>query len=165
MTKVMKNMLKAGLGQMNKDTSTNSKEMAFPEVINNKIRSVFGNAGWRTIDGTKYYFRSKWEYNYACYLQFLKEHRHIQTWEHECHTFWFLEIKRGVRSYLPDFIVVENDGSYHWVEVKGFYDPKSLTKINRFKKYYPQEELRLVDKKWFSKNSKKLSGLIKGWEK
>ena len=44
-------------------------------------------------------------------------------------------------------------------------DPKSLTKIKRFRKYYPDHELRVIDKKWFTKNGKKLSSLIPTWEK
>ena len=121
-------------------------------------------AAWREIAGRRIYFRSRWEANYARYLQFLKEHAQIQDWEHEPETFWFLEIKRGVRSYLPDFKVFNKDGTHYFVEVKGYYDAKSLTKIKRFKKYYPKEKLYLVDTKWFTTNNAKLSGLILGWE-
>lgn len=129
-----------------------------------KNSKVGCHAGWREIDGEKYYFRSRWEANYGKYLAFLKQQKQIANWEHEPKTFWFEEIKRGVRSYLPDFQVFENDGTWHWIEVKGYYDSKSLTKIKRFRKYYPEEELRLVDKNWFSKNSKKLSLAVKNWE-
>ena len=129
------------------------------------MRSTFGHAAWREIAGQKYYFRSIWENNYARYLQFLKDHKQIKDWKHEPLTFWFEEIKRGVRSYLPDFMVIENDDRGYWVEVKGYYDSKSLTKIKRFRKYYPQHELRLIDKKWFAQNGKKLHSLIPGWEK
>ena len=62
--------------------------------------------GWREIGGKRKYFRSKWESNYARYLQFLKEHKQIEDWHHECETFWFEGIKRGVCSYLPDFKVI-----------------------------------------------------------
>jgi len=41
--------------------------------------------------------------------------------------------------------------------VKGYYDAKSLTKIKRFRKYFPTEKLRLIDAKWFKANSKKLA--------
>lgn len=75
----------------------------------------------------------------------------IKAWEHEPKTFWFNEIKRGTRSYLPDFKVTVPDGSHYWVEVKGYFDSKSLTKIKRFNKYYPQERLLVVSKEWFDK--------------
>lgn len=129
-----------------------------------KTGRKFSNAGWREIAGEKYYLRSKWEANFARYLQWLQDNKSILSWEHETKTFWFEEIKRGVRSYLPDFMVINFDSSHYWVEVKGYYDAKSLTKIKRFRKYYPQEELRLIDKEWFAKNSKKFNGLIQNWE-
>lgn len=121
-------------------------------------------AGWKEINGEKYYFRSKWESNYAHYLEFLRLHKQIVCWEHEPKTFWFEAIKRGVRSYLPDFKITENDGTSKWFEVKGYYDPKSRTKIARFNKYYPEETLRLIDERWFKKNARMLSKLVKGWE-
>jgi hypothetical protein len=111
---------------------------------------------WREIDGKKIFFRSNWEFKFALYLQMLKEHKAIQDWEHEPQTFWFNEIKRGVRSYLPDFKVFNLDGSHYWVEVKGYMDARSKTKIRRFRKYYPQEQLIVIDQEWFEKNDGKI---------
>lgn len=128
----------------------------------------FVKAGWkqgyRTIGNTTKYFRSRWEANYARYLEFLKNRNIIQEWLHEPQTFWFENIKRGTRSYLPDFKVTYADGTYKWVEVKGYYDSKSLTKIKRFRKYYPNELLELVDQDWFKWNSIICKGLIPNWE-
>ena len=121
-------------------------------------------AGWLELQGTPYFFRSQWERNYARYLQFLKESKQITHWSYEPKTFWFEGIKRGCVSYKPDFQIFNNDGTHHWVEVKGYYDPKSLTKIKRFKKYYPDQKLILIDSKWFSANSKKLKLIIPNWE-
>ncbi len=73
----------------------------------------------------------------------------IKEWEHEPQTFWFEEIRRGTRSYLPDFKITLANKSHYWVEVKGYFDRKSLTKIKRFRKYYPEEDLRIVDGEWF----------------
>lgn len=120
--------------------------------------------GWREIGGVKKYFRSKYEANFARYLEWLKEMNHIQGWEFEPKTFWFLEIKRGVRSYLPDFKVTLNDGSHTWVEIKGYMDPKSVTKLKRFRKYYAEEVINVHDKEWFTKNGPRLKGVIKDWE-
>ena len=88
----------------------------------------------------------------------------IHDWEHEPKTFWFEDIKRGVRSYLPDFKIWEHESAWHWVEVKGYWDSKSLTKVKRFMKYYPDEKLVLIDSKWFAANSDKLKLIIPGWE-
>lgn len=122
------------------------------------------NAGWREIAGRKIYFRSKWEFNYCLYLQWCKEQGHILDWDHEPKTFWFEAIKRGVRSYLPDFLISLKDGSGYWVEVKGWLDPKSATKLKRMAKYYPLEKIELVQADWFAKNNALMRNLIKEWE-
>jgi len=121
-------------------------------------------AAWRTIGQKTKYFRSRWEANYARYLQFLKEKGEISDWLHEPETFWFLEIMRGSRSYLPDFKVINLDGSHYWVEVKGWMDDRSKTKIKRFGKYYPKEKLQLIQAEWFKKNSPMMKNMIEEWE-
>lgn len=99
--------------------------------------------GWREIGGKRTYFRSMLELNYAQRLETLKITGNIKDWAHEPKVFYFLKIKIGIRSYTPDFKVFENDGSHYYVECKGYMDNKSRTKINRFRKYYPQEKLKL----------------------
>lgn len=121
-------------------------------------------AAWRQVGFKKYYFRSLWEYRYALYLEYLACKEEICGWEFEPQTFWFEGIKRGVCSYLPDFKVWSTSEDHHWVEVKGFWDAKSLTKIKRMRKYFPDEKLVLVDSKWFAANSGKLKLIIPGWE-
>lgn len=130
------------------------------QVHGNRLNTT---QGWRTIDGRKIFFRSKWEANFSRYLQWQKEQRQIKEWKHEPKTFWFDAIKRGVRSYKPDFYVEAINESY-WIEVKGYYDAKSLTKIKRFAKYFPEEKLKLFDANWFKNNNSKLRLLIKNWE-
>lgn len=121
-------------------------------------------SGWRTIGGQKKYFRSRWEANYARYLEFQKQHGLIKSWEHECEIFWFNGIKRGCVSYLPDFKVTNTNGSIEYHEVKGWMDAASKTKIKRMAKYFPEIKLRILDANWYRSNSRKLSGLIKDWE-
>lgn len=120
--------------------------------------------GWREVGGKRFFARSRWEANYARYLQWLKERGMIQEWEHEPETFWFEKIKRGVRSYLPDFRVTCAAGTIEYHEVKGWMDNKSKTKIKRMAKYFPAVLLRVFDQAWFKRESKKLRGLIPGWE-
>lgn len=121
-------------------------------------------AGWHEFGERKYYMRSKAEYRFSCYLEWLKKIGNIHSWEYEPKEFWFEPIKRGCVSYKPDFLVTSNDSSHYWVEVKGYMDAKSKTKISRFKKYFPHEKLEVVDAKWFSRNSKKLKSLVPGWD-
>lgn len=127
----------------------------------NRRAPVKFKQAWATIGGQKCYFRSKWEHDYALYLELLKKHKKIKSWRHEPKTFWFEAIKRGTRSYLPDFCVTENDGSVIWHEVKGFLDSKSKTKLKRMKKYFPEEKLYLVREAQIKEIRKKFSFLFK----
>ncbi len=111
------------------------------------------------------YARSLWEANYARYLQFLQDQKQICYWHHEPRIFYFDGIKRGINNYTPDFFVATGaNGDGYWVEVKGYMDAASKTKIARFKKYYPEEKLVVVDSKWFKSNAPKLKLLIPDWE-
>ena len=120
--------------------------------IAGRSRTFQSHQAWLEIGGKKIFCRSGWEKKYATHLEWQKSIGAIKEWEHEPETFWFNEIKRGVRSYLPDFKVTMPDGSHYWVEVKGYFDSKSLTKIKRFRKYYPKETLVLITDEWFKKN-------------
>jgi hypothetical protein len=105
--------------------------------------------GWITLGGKTHYMRSEWEYFYAIHLQKLKQQGKIADWFYEPVTFWFLKIMRGVRSYKPDFKVLFHSGNEEFVEVKGFMDDQSKTKINRMRIYYPKVKLRVVEREWF----------------
>jgi len=61
-------------------------------------------------------------------------------WEYEPREFVF-PINRGIRSYRPDFYLPEED---KWVEAKGWLDRESMTRLRRFKKFYPEEFGKLV---------------------
>lgn len=113
--------------------------------------------GWRTIAGRKIYFRSAWEANYARILQHYKEDKRILEWEFEPQVFWFTKIKRGVRSYLPDFRITKLDGTQEYHEVKGYMDARSKTKIKRMKIYHPTVLLEIID-------GKKYRGLTSEWK-
>ena len=126
--------------------------------------NVSFQAGWREIGGINKYYRSKWEANYARYLEWLKKNKQIEDWKHEPKTFWFESIKRGTRSYLPDFWIKENNGSEVYCEVKGYMDSKSHTKLKRMAKYYPEVKLILVDKTAYLAVAKKAKYLVEGWE-
>lgn len=116
--------------------------------------------GYYNIDGKTMYFRSSWEAVYAIYLNILLNIKAIKLWEYEVDTFWFEKIKRGVRSYTPDFKVFHINGDIEYHEVKGHMDPKSKTKIKRMKLYYPKIKLIVIGEKEF-KNIKNKWGLKK----
>lgn len=105
------------------------------------------------------YFRSSWEYYYAIFLEKLRQEKKIVEWKHEPKCFWFEGIKRGVRSYLPDFCVTHLNGTEEWIETKGLMDDKSKTKMKRMAKYHPSVNIRLVGSDWFKVNLKACKAL------
>lgn len=118
----------------------------------------------RREDLGNYFFRSAWEANYARFLEFQRKQGLIAKWEFESVTFWFENIRRGVRSYTPDFRITEPNGAVHFIEVKGWMDKKSATKLKRMKKYHPDIDLRLVDPKAYRELERKLGAALPGWE-
>jgi hypothetical protein len=121
-------------------------------------------AGWREIAGARVFFRSRWEANYARWLEVLRERGSIAKWEHEPETFWFEGIKRGTLSYLPDFRVTRPDGSIEYHEVKGWMTPRSRTAIKRMAKYHPTVKLLVVDQRRYKALSNDVRHIVPGWE-
>lgn len=129
-----------------------------------KTRVYNSKQGYRD-DMPGIFFRSGWEANVARFLTFLIKHKEIYCWEFEPDTFWFNEIKRGTRSYLPDFKVWDKkDDKPYYIEVKGYMDSRSKTKIKRMAKYYPDIILRVIGKKEYKEIENKISKLIPNWE-
>lgn len=116
---------------------------------------------WHEIGGKRNFYRSKAEYRYALYLQFLKKNNQIKEWEHEPETFWFDKIKRGTNNYKPDFRITLLNDTLEYHEVKGYMDAKSKTKIKRMGIYHPNIKLRVIESDWFRKNNKMLKAIIK----
>jgi len=121
-------------------------------------------SGWRIIGGTRKFYRSRWEANYARFLEFQRLQGWIAKWEHEAKTFWFDGIRRGCVAYLPDFKVTLPDGGVEYHEVKGWMDGKSRTKLKRMAKFHPAVRVRVFDAAWYRKHAGKLSKLVEGWE-
>ena len=92
-----------------------------------------------SFNGVK--FRSKSECAVAKALETLE-----WEWEYEPQEFEFVNIRRGNRFYRPDFKAWRKGAPehYRWIEVKGYFDAPSLTKLRRFARYYPHEACRLT---------------------
>lgn len=112
--------------------------------------------GWAKIGDRSFHFKSGWEKSYALFLEWSITHGDVASWDYEPQTFWFEGIKRGVVSYKPDFKVTLKNGNSHWIEIKGYMDSKSKTKIKRFAKYFPAEKLIVVDGKFFNNKDTKI---------
>ncbi len=121
-------------------------------------------AAWREIGGQRCYFRSRWEANYARYLQTLVEASEILSWEHEPKAFWFEGIRRGSMSYLPDFRVVDTAGNVTFHEVKGWMDERSTTKLARMAKYFPEVAMVVIDSVSYKKLRALLAHVVPDWE-
>lgn len=121
-------------------------------------------AGYR--DDIRLRVRSSWEANYARILnaRLADPADPLRRWEYEPDTFWFVGIKRGVRSYLPDFKLYETDQEPYYVEVKGYMDPKSFTKLKRMKKYHPKVRVELVGSTEYRALEKTLGPVTAHWE-
>lgn len=130
---------------------------------NNRAKTSW-KAGWREFGGVRKYYRSRWEANYARYLEWLKSKGEIIGWEHEPETFWFDGIKRGCMSYLPDFRVTEKSGAIVYHEVKGWMDARSKTTIRRMAKYHPEIRLIVIEAKAYKSITKTMQHIIAGWE-
>jgi hypothetical protein len=128
---------------------------------NGKFRSVRAKSGKRP--DLNRFFRSAWEANYARYLNVLKKKKVIHDWDYEAKTFTF-NVQRGNRSYTPDFKVYLTPTTYEWHEVKGWMDNDSRVKLKRFAKYYPNEDLVLIDKDMYRKIEAEYASAIPNWE-
>lgn len=113
------------------------------KVMNNqRVTAVF--------NGRKCYFRSKFEYHWALYLQFLLKCSKILDWFYEPDLFIFKgEITAPVQ-YRPDFKVIDTmdgmfpDGITVYQECKGYHDGSANAKLQRMAKHFPDVIMELV---------------------
>lgn len=128
------------------------------------------NAYSRTLKGFRddigIFTRSAWEANYARYLNFLIENKNstIVRWEYEPETFWFEKIRRGCRSYKPDFKVYLSDGGIEYHEVKGWMNPRSKTALNRMRIYHSDIKIVLVDQFAYKAIAREMQFIVPNWE-
>lgn len=131
----------------------------------NSITNYSRAKSGKRADLNDMYFRSAWEANYARYLNFLTKKGLVYKWEYEPDVFIFEQIKRGTRSYIPDFKIWDKkDSKPYYVEVKGWMDDKSKTKLKRMEKYYPDVKIILFQKEDYKELKNKLGRVIENWE-
>jgi hypothetical protein len=117
------------------------------------IRDYHNRRETVTIGGKTFTVRSQLEKKIALYLDLLKANGHIKDWAFEQTTFRFPD-----DTYLVDFDVLENDGSFYYLEAKGYFDARSRRKLKLLNKYRPEVRLMLVLQ---SKSGLKKLGLAK----
>lgn len=96
------------------------------------------------IGGKEYSFRSKGEHKVAQYLELLKQSGNIKDWAFEQTKFCFPSEQDPVRTWLVDFDVLENDGSFYYIEFKGHVEPDVKRKLLLLAKYRPEVKVDMV---------------------
>lgn len=129
-------------------------------AVSNRQKATW-KCGWRTISGTRIFFRSRWEANYGRYLQALKESKQIKDWIYEPKTFIFKDGK----TFLPDFEVINYNGSIEYHEVKGWNDERSKHHLQAMREDFPNEKLIVIFSKQYKDITREFSKKIEGWEK
>jgi hypothetical protein len=92
--------------------------------------------GGKRSDIGDIYFRSSWEANFARICNY----ENIQ-WKYESQKFIFENVDDGILSYTPDFYLLEYDKI---IEIKGWMNKQSVLRLEKFKKYYPNEYNKLI---------------------
>lgn len=111
------------------------------------------------------YFRSSWEANYARYLNLMMREDLVEWWGYETKRFSFPTIKRGTRTYAPDFEVKYRDTYYSvFVEVKGWMDEASKRRLSFMAQYHPEITLNVVGAKEYKELKLRWSRFIEHWE-
>lgn len=155
-----------GIGEMSEESRQRKSDFMSARRAEMPAANSYSRckAGKR-VDLGPIHFRSSWEANYARYLNLLMKMKVVEKWEYEPETFWFEAIKRGVRSYKPDFKVwFRNDSRPEFHEIKGWYDDRSKTKIKRMRIYHPSVKVVLIGAKQYRALKSKWSSAIPAWE-
>lgn len=123
--------------------------------------------GIREIGGRAMYFHSAYEANFARYLQRLKGDHKISDWIKNTTKFPFSTavVVRGVvmKSFIPDFLVIDLGGNSHYYEVKGWENDKFTAQLAQFNHDYSCVDLTVFGKEWFRQNLDTLKQL-EGYE-
>lgn len=113
------------------------------------------------LDGL--YVRSSWEANVAQWLNWRVEQGEIVRWEYEIDLFEF-PVKRGSKFYTPDFKVWTSETAYHYIEVKGYMDQPSRTKLNRMRIHFPNERVDILGREEYRELEKQFRDKLPNWE-
>ncbi len=105
----------------------NKAKMGFNEP---PFRAKYGNVPVDAmVNGQHICFRSKLEYRWAQYLDFLKSLGEIKDFFYEFHTFRGFPENQPVKEYTPDFLVRTNDNEFEYHETKGMLSAYDLKKF------------------------------------
>lgn len=152
---------KTGAGAFCSNDCKHRRMSHSPKTVIGVARGVCRSGGKRA-DLADRYFRSSWEANYARYLNWLQARKEIDRWEYEVDTFEF-PVRRGSKFYTPDFKIFEGE-FYRYVEVKGWMNQESKTKLNRMRIHFPKERVDVVGAKEIASIRSAVGPMIPMWE-
>ena len=89
------------------------------------------------------HFRSKLEYRWAQYLDFLKTAGEIKDFFYEFHTFYF-DGGGSPKEYTPDFLIRNQDNGFEYHECKGYLQKFDLDKFKRMFDERPKVKITIV---------------------
>ena len=116
-------------------------------------RFKYGNQPVKAIiDGAEVTFKSKLEYRYAQYLDWLKDEGDVIEWDYEGKlgrclkpVFIFKNVKTNPVQYIPDFWVKFKDKHHiEWHECKGMLQQYDLSKFKRMFEQYPDQYIKVI---------------------
>lgn len=152
--------------------------MVMPKIPRNKVLST-KKCGTKAISIRRKYVSdlnqichldSNYEYNYALYLDYLYNAGEIAGWVRNTTLFYFskpiqvLSRNSEQKSYRPDFIIFNKDGTYEIHEVKGWFNEKAKEVDKQFKKDYPNLAYKLIKKEDILSLQQQFKDKLWGWE-
>jgi len=139
-------------------------------ICGHNRKQVNGHQGYsktgKRQDLNNQYFRSRWEANYARYLNYLiNNDEPIIKWEYEPQRFIFDQVKSKPFFYTPDFCIFFADDHIEYHEVKGWDYSNGQIARKRFAQYFPHLTLVLINQSWFNSITQQgIDKLIDNWE-
>jgi len=108
-----------------------------------RFRAKYGNVPVdAVVDGQRIQFKSKLEYRWAQYLDFLKTTGQIKDWFYEFCTFYFPG--DGAKEYTPDFVVRTNENELEYHETKGKTEGRDFQKWLKLGEFWPHAKLTVI---------------------
>lgn len=121
--------------------------------------------GTEDVGGKTVSYRSRWEINWAYYLEWLKKNKQIKDWEYEPERYKFYVTEGNTKiligTYLPDFRITNNDGTQYIDEIKGY--KQGMRKIQRMKKHYPEIPVHLIDRTQYNAVKRQVGKML-NWQ-
>jgi len=95
------------------------------------------------VNGVMCHFKSKLEYRWAQYLDFLKTAGEIKDFGYEWHTFRFDNADK-LKVWTPDFWLRNNDNSFEYHETKGALSSYDIKKCKALFDERPKVKLTMI---------------------